>query len=96
MLALARATRDSLVAQEQAALQRVRELEIIMEIAEDEMEDVRRRLKEAESQVGAVQRSLEARGIEEKPRLDSTNIASPLPFRCPSSSPRSSSSHSCN
>lgn len=89
-LSLARAVRESVIASERAACLRIKELEITLEIAHFELEDMRRRLKEAEEQVEEVERSIEARGIRRHP-LTTADVEPPNSFRYASPSESMSS-----
>lgn len=67
MLTLACATRDSLLAEEQAAFRGIQEFQALVEITRNELDEIRVKKREAELQVAHVERSLEAKGIPVPP-----------------------------
>ena len=86
-LALARATRDTLMAEEKAAKLRVHECENLLETLKDSVDDAQVRLEDANHQVGTIISFLDEYGVDVNFR--------PLQFEPSPLSDRSSDSESC-
>lgn len=86
-LTLARATRNTLVAEEEVVKLRVAECHHQLETLQDELDEIQARLKEARLQVGGVMEFLEEENIHidygsfsfEQPLMDASSlVASPI------------------